>query len=604
MGGPAHDQDDQEGHIDSTASAGSSAGIGHIDVHFPPWTLHHAAIGAPLRQLHISVGSNTPIPIHFPCSWSVEFTEDILVTHVCCKRGWLSFTWAESDVFIEYSSAFPMLDSVEATALFSVVDAAPLRRKSGRKRALTRTSEIIVGHRSTRAAGVTAFTKAHEDFSRELVAAAVSLVPEAVFNAIALVTHGSTPAHRDVKNDECQEMFLIPRHAIDSWIWVEAAYGSSSIALNGTDVTGAWIPFNRVVCFAGSAAHMIETMTELAGFDDDCGSLSDNLTEERAASSDSGSDAALSGSGAVSETIEVGDSTVPTAAPDPEECEVARQFDLGALSDVLSVCVFKQRVNGTFRKLTVELEAGSTVIQLKLILKKFLHLNVAKLRLSMWNDRTLLDELQDDDDLRATLGPYLLKILPLIDAGQPPVTARQGRVQHVIGAHARRGAIGSSSVPIGANPLTYSRSQTPTPVSSATTPTAIGAPSSNVPSRARQTPGITSDAAASSQATLAQLAANGVTTTPFEKWAASHLIQLEAQQQRIVDLLHSAQHSIPTLLRGSSSARPEDHSAAPWRQGGGRSQSVQLAAVAQSACVYVTEDLGWVPTPDLPHSHW
>eukprot|EP00971_Amphidinium_carterae_P096502 1909604-Amphidinium_carterae.1 len=101
---------------------------------------------------------------------------------------------------------------------------------------------------------------ANQDFVRNVVACITTLVPDAVFNAAALVTHGSTAAHRDVTNEPTKEMTLIPITAsADSWIWYECTTGATQLMVDGSGIMGSWVPYSRVLCFNAMAAHMIQT---------------------------------------------------------------------------------------------------------------------------------------------------------------------------------------------------------------------------------------------------------------------------------------------------------------------------------------------------------
>eukprot|EP00971_Amphidinium_carterae_P348015 6490271-Amphidinium_carterae.2 len=466
---------------DAPSCARSCANAGHpLDVHFPTWSLKHISIGASLRQLHVSVGNETPQTLQVPSSWSIQYTEESLARHLCCMRDWLTFTWANNDVFIEFSHAFPLMASSEAAKMFDLVDGLPSNRKSSRKRSLSHSSEVIVGHRSTRAYGVTAFTQAHEDFCHDVVVAASSFLPEAVFNAMAVVTHGDTPAHRDSMNDGEQHMFLIPRHiADDAWIWVESARGSSSVVVDGSDVFGSWLPLSRVVCFPGAAAHMLQAPSSsctivlyrtarmprcrdlhvLAHLEFSL-SVQELAKLADGASSQEEDDAVCPIiSGSESEAVP-GDPDAAVLDPEAEQSEgqpatalpcveTISQPGIGALSDTITVRVLKQRVNGTYRTIAVELEAGSTAGQLKFILKKHLHLNIAKLKLSVWDDSSISDELDDAVDLRETLGPFLLRIMPIVPAATS--VRQRSTSRHDVPPVASRpplSAASSSGVPI------------------------------------------------------------------------------------------------------------------------------------------------------------
>eukprot|EP00971_Amphidinium_carterae_P008141 160997-Amphidinium_carterae.1 len=186
---PSEDSPPNLDEVDADCPDGPD-GLVQMDVHMPEWCsdeFFNIAGSGNGVTIHITTGSEAPVSVQVPEEWSREQIEIALSRHVCARLDWLDFTWIDMDVSMEYSAAFPRCVGDEADALRVAV--ADLPKGSAHKRSLTQTSEVIVGHRACWKRGLTTFTTTQQEYAKGLVANIVALVPDAVFNAVALVTH-------------------------------------------------------------------------------------------------------------------------------------------------------------------------------------------------------------------------------------------------------------------------------------------------------------------------------------------------------------------------------------------------------------------------------
>eukprot|EP00971_Amphidinium_carterae_P165797 3286271-Amphidinium_carterae.2 len=249
------------------ANAGTSARLSHAlfsasDVYLPPWSLTTGEEEMEQATLHVSVGKQAPITICVPTDWSSDLIEDALLQHVGAQRSWVDFTWVGSDLHVEYSAGAPSLKGDTAERLLALFQSLP--RAASHRRALSRTTEVIIGHRASRLPGISAFTQAQPEYSCEVVKAVSDVVPDATFNAIALVSHSNSPAHRDGFNSDELSMFLLPQAVSDTaWLWFEATHGTAEVEVDGEVLLGSWVPYNKVYCFPGTRAHQIDSAEDI-----------------------------------------------------------------------------------------------------------------------------------------------------------------------------------------------------------------------------------------------------------------------------------------------------------------------------------------------------
>eukprot|EP00971_Amphidinium_carterae_P336858 6473421-Amphidinium_carterae.2 len=586
------------------ADAGSSA---QLDVYMPEWfsdELFDSIGSGDGVTIHVTTGPEAPVPVQVPEGWSRQQIEITLARHVCARLDWLDFTWIDMDVSIEYSSAYPRCDGDEADSLRTVV--ADLPKGSMHKRALTQTSEVIVGHRACWKRGLTSFTTTNQEYVKGLVASIIALVPDAVFNAAALVTHGSTAAHRDVTNEPTKEMTLIPLDATpEAWIWYECATGSTQVLVDGSEIRGSWVPYSRVLCFNAMAAHMIQSpgsmnsvvlyrtarvavrrlLVKLAelGFPLDIAELTTMATEPEGYTSDE-----IDQSGDDEEQIELPDEhTADHHLPEGEEIVLGIALDTQWTGGKRTV-VYKAQRDGSFKRLHAEMLEGSTVLQLRQALKRHLKLNILKVFLTLWQDGEDMPDL-DDDAVVSSECLYHVRVRSLPVGAS--ITARQ---QH--GGQSR--AIGA---PRGTRPLPNSTSGgelggRPGPAVSAS---ASGAPPD--------------ESVVRGQKRVCAPTPRLQTTRPRQDDDSleARVSALEAKQAEILRILQSTQETMLHQLRGAQQTqqpirplqqRPErqargaaksssSYGKSSWRQGGGRFHRVQQEAVSQSAASLVHTDL-------------
>eukprot|EP00971_Amphidinium_carterae_P032705 644075-Amphidinium_carterae.2 len=539
--------------------------------------------------VHVSVGHAAPIDVEVPITWSTDEIEDAFVRHVAAKTEWIDFTWVGLDVSLEYSTHYPSLASPEGQALQDQYFAMPAAR--GRKRPLTNGHEVIIGHNSTRSVRLSSYTLAHQTAVRLLVSAINLLIPSAVYNAAALVQHAESPIHKDQKNDPNSDMIVIPLQVPgDAWMWVESHTGLSVERLDDERLYGAWYPYDRVLCFASAFAHKVQAPAQ-------CSSLVLYRTERLPSPANVrmlvhlefplsvAELAALDNPEAEADLAEPGDAEedLNLSSDDAEQGEQAEQVDLVENADVdvhtsdyEMLTMFKTKPDGRLRTLHLRVPPGSTVSYAVRKLKRFLHLNPAKIRITHYREDACPDDLPLWHVLAPADGPYFIRILPIVhdaDTGNDEHTQQRPRA---IGAPAS-----------GSRPTVAVRERTSLPPSS-TTVHDVMPPSQHAAGSAAQ-PSV-------GGATLAA-------QSPFERWVTTKLLTIEAQQ---LELLIAVRELSEQRASSVSASRPEPRTP-PWHRAssditqnfvqgaGAKFHRIQHDAVAKVALTMLTKDLSSSP---------
>eukprot|EP00971_Amphidinium_carterae_P234859 4660508-Amphidinium_carterae.1 len=212
----------------------------------------------PIEQFAIllSIGAQKLLEIHVPDSWSREICEEYFAKHLAVHPTWLEFKWEGNRLDIIASPLFPRLGSDSFDCLVAACDELPTGPTA--RRLGIQGVETVIGHRATRLRGLTNFTVNHHDECMRLVSGAASFLPNIVFNALALVKHGSVPVHRDVTNDPRQLLVLTPVHVeLGSSVWIESDSGVDSLAFQSDLLYGSWFPYTRVLACMAAAAHRL-----------------------------------------------------------------------------------------------------------------------------------------------------------------------------------------------------------------------------------------------------------------------------------------------------------------------------------------------------------
>eukprot|EP00971_Amphidinium_carterae_P218547 4337953-Amphidinium_carterae.2 len=564
---------------------------GPLDIFWPVWK---PAVDNPTTLVHVSVGDNVPLTISVPRDWALDEIEDALAKHVCCRRDWIDFVWAGSDVAIDYAPSFPLLTEASGIELAQVFQEMPT--KTAHRRSRTHGSEVIIGHRASRKRGVSVYTTRNPEAARACVAKATELVPDAVFNAIALVWHASTPVHRDSTNKADSQMVLIPQTPDEvAWLWVEAKFGSSPLNMAGRTIFGSWLPYDRVYSFNSVCAHQIESESLIGSMvlyrterEPKAVHLSELVhygfplsVSELAVLSAPAPEVDIT---AVSDDSCAESEDLPSDAPlltsacctsPPEQQPV--QGPAASVPVASSMTMLKASRDGTLREEVIRTPPGSTVAHARQVLKRYLKLNIAKIAVAKWDAQNQVVDLQEHDVLDSESGPYLIRIKPTVGARPRRKAPRQQTVRTPctdrVSASPQRRPIGASSSHVGApqsRTATTGRS-----VQSGQRP-AIGAPGTSVRKPASETVQPDQPAAfVPNSPALQRLIDDEIVTSSFERWAAGRIQQLEAQHDQIL-------FTLTDLCTQLQALRPVDSTSmaagAPWRSSSNRGPLVQGGA--------------------------
>eukprot|EP00971_Amphidinium_carterae_P191936 3808453-Amphidinium_carterae.1 len=580
--------------------AHSDQGQQQIELFWPPW--RHEEDGEDFRALHVTAGLAPPVEIRIPAVWTRDEAERAFASHLALRLEWLDFTWIDADVGIEFSVDFPGTHLATWHQLQAEISALP--SSSRRRRNLTMGSETILGHRASRRRGLTSYTTRHEAEVASLVSAVNLTFPGAVYNAIAIVAHGTTPTHRDGTNDPLSDMYVIPcGSGAQSWIWIESTTGCAVLPFELRELSGSWFPLNRAVCFAASLAHKVHSedsctslvlyrtarvpkrvhlnhlaqlgfplsLTELALMTDD-----DAVEEDESAGS---VDEQATGTSSTDSLL--WDHT-PLLPPQTERIQMLK---------------FKK--DGTLRKISLQLGSGSTVLQAIMIIKKFVKLHPTRLQLAPWNGPTeILPALSADHVVSKEDGPYLIRVTSPGEAGAKG-SIRSRTPRPVIGARVvSQPASSSASRPIGAPPQTaHAPASRPIGACHPREPRGrvIGASSANLVRQTVAPSQHTEDQRDSANPGIASGSTDTAANTPFEAWVIGKLSAIEIQQEQLWTEVRSIRAAL------ASSSAHAGAAIAPWRsggardrqfvQGGGRFQKVQHDTVARSSQALFSEDL-------------
>eukprot|EP00971_Amphidinium_carterae_P136990 2714720-Amphidinium_carterae.1 len=502
-------------------------------IHWPLWQYEGEE---EVRRLHVTISNSAPHSIAVPVSWAQEEVERAFACHIAVCVDWLDFTWVHDDVSVDYTHDHPSIASDAGQELVTCFQRMPWSA-SGR-RAASQGHEVIIGHRASRLRGLSSYTSRHENEVRTLVTAVNALLPTAVYNAAALVHHTSTPIHRDSMNHPGYDMYLLPQSVTDeAWLWFEASTGATTMELNGELVSGSWIPFNRIVCFAASLAHQVHSerkcsclvlyrtartprvhhIQQLAALNFPLSMQEWNILAEEEEHPSSAADESAEECESQA-TTEHGEQ--PTTDPAPLH---AATLPLGA-GDVASasgaeaagpstevIQLLKRKSDGTMRTIMLQVSVGSTVDQGIAVLKRFLQYSANRIMLSRYAEGCQQEPLPT---------PYLVLIKP----------SKEHYAHHVIGKSVRAVDTTVSSRPaIGARKAPRTASQPSAGLTSA------GAPKAGVtePSRVNDP--------ATTQAVI-RVPSSSMRSTPssgpaFEQWVTEKLLKLEQQQTEALTIL-------------------------------------------------------------------
>eukprot|EP00971_Amphidinium_carterae_P352008 6492384-Amphidinium_carterae.11 len=148
----------------------------------PLWSHDAIAAGSSTVGLFVHVDSDEPADVSVPVYWTHDDIERAFSRHLALRVDWLEFTWAGSDVCPR---------AVHLREVFHGLPKGTVQRQQS-----TLGYEVIVGHRTSRKRGLTAYSALHQRAHGA----------DAVFNAAALVTHTCVPIHRDSTNDPLHDI--------------------------------------------------------------------------------------------------------------------------------------------------------------------------------------------------------------------------------------------------------------------------------------------------------------------------------------------------------------------------------------------------------------
>eukprot|EP00971_Amphidinium_carterae_P169646 3361274-Amphidinium_carterae.1 len=371
------------------AGASASRARASLAVHWPEW--RYAGVDD-TRCLHVSTTAGPPYEILVPEQWTTVEVERVIAYHIAASPDWLEFTWVGTDVSVEYSHSFPRTSSPVGQELSRQFEQMPT--SSRRRRNATAGKEVILGHRGSRGRGLTKYTQVNQEAVRALIAAINDMVPAVMFNAVAMVHHTSTPTHRDVMNHPHHDMIVIPQSdSTSAWMWIESSTGASALWFEEQQVYGSWIPLDRTLSFAASAAHQVHAdhqcatlvlyttarmpkrahLQQLAALNfplsfEELTSLADDPSAPDSESNGEALDSSRS-SLLVEEVVE----QAPDADDDALDINAVGPPPIGAahrpqVAEVIQM--LKATVAGSLRKINFRTVQGTTVAQAILVLKK------------------------------------------------------------------------------------------------------------------------------------------------------------------------------------------------------------------------------------------
>eukprot|EP00971_Amphidinium_carterae_P330713 6463879-Amphidinium_carterae.3 len=215
----------------------------------PSWTLDGEDLVGPHHSLHVSVGDAQPVSISVPEVWSCADTSWMLSRHIGYRLGWVDYTWVGTDVLLEHSSSWPRLEGDNFLKLLEAVDRIPPTALHGH--AFLPAVELGLGCALSEQR-VTTFTSANRDVVRNLIASVAALVPEITFNSLTLTFSSTSWRSAGFTRAGAQEVTLVPVFSdySESWLWFQTANGGDSVLLDGVNVPGVWLPFNRIICLS------------------------------------------------------------------------------------------------------------------------------------------------------------------------------------------------------------------------------------------------------------------------------------------------------------------------------------------------------------------
>eukprot|EP00971_Amphidinium_carterae_P197783 3925412-Amphidinium_carterae.1 len=546
------------------------------------WPLWQLDTEEETRQLYVSASNNDPQCISIPVSWSQSEMERALACHLAVCTDWLDFTWVNNDVSIEYAWNCPSIASDDGQVLAACFQRMPWHSQS--RRTSTQGQEVILGHRASRRRGLTTYTMHHEEEVRALVAAVNTLLPTAVYNAAALVHHTSTPLHRDVMNHPDFDMYLIPQSLTsDAWLWFEASTGATEMQCQDEVLSGSWVPFNRILCFAASLAHQVHAVQQCSclvlyrtsrtpkvmhiqelvalNFPLSMQELNILAAEEEHPSADEGPSADELDSRPSSELDDLRDQCdVAAAVPHCPNNPSAGAEDTApsALATgeqrTEAIQLLKKKADGTFRTIMLQVQVGSTVDQGIAVLKRFLQYSASRIMLSRYIPEQQSEVLAGHHILSQRDAPYQVLIKSSREHYSQPVVVKSKSVRGK-GAASSRPAIGARITQRSAPPMAEAAADVGLSFAGS-----AAAPSGSVTSGAEH-PRSTSRPP--------------MPSSDFERWVKDKLIKIEQQQDEILTIIRQRSSQVDPPARGSASSCLQPPSTQPKREVIGQRRFVQ-----------------------------
>eukprot|EP00971_Amphidinium_carterae_P080945 1601608-Amphidinium_carterae.1 len=363
------------------------------------------------------------------------------------------------------------------------------------------------------------------------------------------------------------DMYLLPQSITeDAWIWFEASTGATTMDLNGELVSGSWVPFNRILCFAASLAHQVHAVRkcsclvlyrtartpkvhhiqQLAALNfplstQELNILAADEEHPSVADDDSAEERESRISSEHTEQRDINPVTPVDVIDQPlgagDVASMPGAAAVGQCTEVLQL--LKKKSDGSFRTIMLQVSVGSTVDQGIAVLKRFLQHSASRIMLSRYVEDCQAEVLAGDHILSPLEAPYQALIKPSKEHYARPVVGRPVSALDKTAADSRP-VIGARKAP-----RTASRS-----------------------SGAQAAAGMTTDGAAASSLASDRVAAQHVgpisplhsaTSTSssrleFEQWVKEKVNRLEQQQAEILTLVRRLVQPVAATPIGATSS--------------------------------------------------
>ena len=138
--------------------------------------------------------------IFVPQEWTCGMLAEKIPLHFGIHPGWVDILWnTQTSITITPNHNFPVLDKVERQQLLKLceglVPTATDRKEFSYK-------DIYLGHRASRAHGLTASTLRCQQIIRPLNERLRHLLPGATWTTLGLLQHRNVPTHQDMLSEE------------------------------------------------------------------------------------------------------------------------------------------------------------------------------------------------------------------------------------------------------------------------------------------------------------------------------------------------------------------------------------------------------------------